>query len=88
MYVKMMQEVSTYHCPSMTFAGYCEPLLDARFPEMIALAKRAGMVDIMLNTNATLLTEEIGRKLIKNGVTRLRIGFGGPDKKCFLWICL
>ena len=83
MYVKMMQEASTYHCPSMTFAGYCEPLLDTRLPEMIALAKKAGMVDIMLNTNATLLTEETGRKLIENGLTRLRAGFDGATPETY-----
>jgi radical SAM protein with 4Fe4S-binding SPASM domain len=83
MYVKMMQEVLIHKCPSMTFAGYCEPLLDTRLPEMIALAKKAGMVDIMLNTNATLLTEEIGQKLIENGLTRLRIGFDGVTAETY-----
>jgi|TARA_B100001971_G_scaffold155924_1_gene145413 radical SAM protein with 4Fe4S-binding SPASM domain len=83
MFVKMMEEASTHKCPSMTFAGYCEPLLDTRLPEMISLARKAGMVDIMLNTNATLLTEEIGQELIENGLTRLRIGFDGVTAETY-----
>jgi len=34
-------------------------------------------VDTMINTNATLLTEDMSRKLIESGLTRIRIGFDG-----------
>ena len=77
MYVNIMSESKKHNCPSLTIGGHCEPLLDTRIVEMIALAKESGFVDIMLNTNATLLNEAISKKLIESGLTRLRVGFDG-----------
>lgn len=77
MYVNIISESKKHNCPSLTIGGHCEPLLDTRIVEMIALAKESGFVDIMLNTNATLLNEAISKKLIESGLTRLRVGFDG-----------
>jgi len=77
MYVRIIEEASRYNCPSLAIGGMCEPILDTRLSEMVAVAKKCGFVDIMLNTNATLLKREVSKKLIENGLTRLRIGFDG-----------
>lgn len=83
MYEKIMREAEDHHCPSLTIGGHCEPLLDTRLSEMVALAKKSGFVDIMINTNATLLTKKVGKKLIENGLTRLRIGFDGAKSETY-----
>jgi radical SAM protein with 4Fe4S-binding SPASM domain len=49
-----------------------EPLLRPDLPEFVAYAKATGVVDVGFNTNATLLTEDMGRRLIKAGVTRIQ----------------
>jgi len=72
---KIIKEASLHYCPSLTMGGSSEPLLDSQVMEMIHFARGNGFLDIMLNTNATLLTAEISRKLIESGLTRLRIGF-------------
>ncbi len=82
-YERIMKEASENYCPSMTLGGLSEPLLDKRMADMVALANRSGFVDIMINTNATLLTQDISRKLIENGLTRLRIGFDAATKETY-----
>ena len=83
MYERIMKEAEDHHCPSLTIGGHCEPLLDNRLSEMIALAKKSGFVDIMVNTNATLMNDKVGKKLIENGLTRLRIGFDGATSETY-----
>ena len=83
MYERIMREAEERHCPSLTIGGHCEPLLDTRLSEMVALAEKSGFVDIMINTNATLLSEKVSRKLIENGLTRLRIGFDGATSETY-----
>jgi radical SAM protein with 4Fe4S-binding SPASM domain len=50
-----------------------EPLLRGDILEFVDLARRAGVVDIMLITNGLLLTPEISRRLIDAGLTRLQV---------------
>ncbi|OGL42505.1 MAG: hypothetical protein A2042_01130 [Candidatus Schekmanbacteria bacterium GWA2_38_11] len=83
MYEKIMKEAEEHNCPSLTIGGHCEPLLDTRLSEMVALAKKSDFVDIMINTNATLLIEKVSKKLIENGLTRLRIGFDGVKAETY-----
>lgn len=41
-----------------------EPLLHPRLPDMVAYARKSRLLDVMLNTNATLLTEDKARALL------------------------
>ncbi|MFC1675840.1 radical SAM/SPASM domain-containing protein [Planctomycetota bacterium] len=80
---EIIAEGSKYSCPSLTVGGTSEPLLDTRIADMIDIADKSGFVDTMINTNATLLTEETSRNLIETGLTRLRIGFDGATAKTY-----
>ena len=75
LFERVMKEASSYYCPSLTIGGLSEPLMDENLIDMISLARENGFIDIMVNTNATLLTPEVSRLLIRSGLTRLRIGF-------------
>lgn len=83
MYKKIMDEVKLHGCPSITIGGHCEPLLDKRLSDMVAVARNSGVIDIMINTNATLLKRKIGEKLIMAGLTRLRVGFDGATRQTY-----
>ena len=48
-----------------------EPLLDKDLIERINYATERGIMDIHMNTNAMLLTEEMSKKLLDTGLTRL-----------------
>ena len=80
---KIMKEVSEHSCPSITFGGTSEPILDERLPEFINLAKESGIIDIMLNTNGTLLSKSVAKEIIISGLTRLRLGFDGINPKTY-----
>lgn len=51
--------------------GTNEPLLTPYLVEVIEYARRQGIVDIMFNSNGSLLTEELSHRLIDSGLTRI-----------------
>lgn len=60
-----------------------EPLLNKSLPEMVAYAKEKGIMDVYFNTNAALLTREIGKKLIEAGLDRISISFEGTTPEFY-----
>lgn len=60
-----------------------EPLLNQFLPEMVAYAKSKGIKDVYFNTNATLLTPDISRKIIEAGLDRLSISFEGTTAEVY-----
>jgi len=54
-----------------------EPLLNKNIVKMVDYAKKKGIIDVYMNTNAVLLTKDMGRKLIEAGLDRISISFEG-----------
>jgi len=50
-----------------------EPLIRPDLIKFIEYAHQAGILDIYLSTNGSLLTEKIARKLIPSGLTRIQV---------------
>ncbi len=71
-YQRIILEGEEHKCPSMSPQGIDEPLLNPELEKFISFAHHHGYMDIMMNTNATHLTEERSRKLLDSGLTRLR----------------
>lgn len=71
-YEKIILEGEKFGCPSINPQGTNEPLLTPDLEKYIRFAADHGFIDIMMNTNATLLNEERARSLLKSGLTRLR----------------
>ncbi|NOZ28638.1 MAG: radical SAM protein [Chloroflexi bacterium] len=71
---KIMEEASRHYCPSIGFNVLNEPLLDPKIIERIRKAVDAGFIDLRMNTNASLLTEEKAEQLVDSGLTRLYVG--------------
>jgi radical SAM protein with 4Fe4S-binding SPASM domain len=63
--------------------GTNEPLLDPKFEDYIKFASQHGFIDISMNTNATLLSEERANKLLESGVTRLRFSLDAATKETY-----
>ncbi len=70
-YTAIVDEAEKYNCPSISPQGNNEPLL-YNVEKYVEYARQHGFIDIMFNTNATLLTEERAKKLLDCGLTRLR----------------
>lgn len=65
----------------LSFRG--EPLLHPNIAEMVAYAKKKGIIDIYFNTNATLLGGEKIDQLIDSGLDRISISFEGISKEVY-----
>ena len=83
LYQKIILEGEKYDCPSMEPQGTNEPFLDQNLEDYIRFEADHGFIDIMLNTNGTLLTEERARKVLKSGITRLRFSLDAATKETF-----
>jgi len=59
-----------------------ESLFHPQLPEMIGIAHEAG-VTTNLDTNATILTEELSRKLIEAGLSKIQFSFDGATKEVY-----
>ena len=83
LYQKIILEGEKYHCPSMEPQGTNEPFLDQNLEDYIRFAADHGFIDIMLNTNGTLLSEERTRKFLKSGITRVRFSLDAATKETY-----
>lgn len=60
-----------------------EPLIRKDIIRFIEYAKSAGILDIYLSTNGSLLTEKIIHQLIKSGLTRLQVSIDATTATTF-----
>ena len=83
LYQKIILEGEKYACPSLEPQGTNEPLLDQNLENYIKFAADHGFIDIMLNTNGTILSEERARKFLKSGITRVRFSLDAATKETY-----
>jgi radical SAM protein with 4Fe4S-binding SPASM domain len=60
-----------------------EPLLNKNLPEFVKISAVAGIKDIMLSTNGSLLTRDISSQLISNGLTKINFSIDACSKKIY-----
>ncbi len=60
-----------------------EPLLRQDLPDFAAYARSKGILDIMLSTNGTVLTEKMGRRLVESGITRLMVSLDAHTQETY-----
>jgi len=60
-----------------------ESLIHPEISKMVLYAKKKGIIDVFLNTNATLLTKVKAKSLIKAGIDRIIISFEGYEKELY-----
>lgn len=83
LYEKIILEGEKYGCPSLNPQGINEPLLDKDLEDYIKFASKHGFIDIMMNTNATLLSEDRSKRLLESGITRLRFSLDAATKETY-----
>jgi wyosine [tRNA(Phe)-imidazoG37] synthetase (radical SAM superfamily) len=81
-FMVLCREAKLYHLPAMKLNWRGEPTLHPRLAEMVYHAKKAGILEVMLNTNGTLLTKNLSKKLIDNGLDKIIFSIDSidPDK--------
>ncbi len=60
-----------------------EPLLTKNMPEFVKYAKDKGVIEVMFNTNATLLSEKMAMGLIEAGLDKLICSVDGYTKETY-----
>lgn len=68
---RLVDECAEHNCPSVGMSQTNEPLLDKDLMERIEYVTKKGIMDIHLNTNAMLLSEDISKRILDTGVTRI-----------------
>ena len=69
--------------PSIKFNWRGEPLLNPRLPDYVAYAKDHGILDTIINTNATQLDADMGRRLIEAGLDLIIYSFDGGTAETY-----
>jgi len=64
----LIDQGAEYDLPSIKMNYLGEPLAHPDLAKQIRYAKQAGVIDVMFNTNATLLTEEKSHEILEAGI--------------------
>lgn len=83
LYKRIIDEGVPHGIKAIQLTADGEPLLHPKLEEMIAYAREAGVIDIIVHTSAASLTEKRSRKLLDAGFHRLAISFDSPDKETY-----
>jgi len=60
-----------------------EPLIDKNLPEKIKILKKIGIKRVNFSTNASLLNEDMAKRLIESGLDEIRFSIEGFTKETF-----
>ena len=80
---KIIDQASQLNVPSMKFNWRGEPLLNPSLPEIIDYAKKKGVLETIINTNATKLNLDMAKKIINSGLDLMIYSFDGGSKKSY-----
>ena len=81
--IEIIREGAKQGQKSLGFGGLWEPLLCSDLPDIISAARAMGLLDIMFNTSGTFLNEDISKRLIKSGLTRLMISLDADTQEIY-----
>jgi MoaA/NifB/PqqE/SkfB family radical SAM enzyme len=77
LYKRIIKECSDNYLPSIKLNFRGEPTINKNLPEMVRLAKKAGIIEVQLNTNGVALTERLADDLIEAGLDRIKFSIDG-----------
>jgi len=83
MYKKIIDEGSKNNLCAIKLNYLGEPLLDKYIIERIQYAKSHGIIEVMFNTNASILTEDMSHKLLEAGLDSIFFSVDGINPDTF-----
>lgn len=78
-YRSVIDQGAKYGLPSIKLMYLGEPLSHPDIIRQIKYAKEKGIIDVIMNTNATLLIPEMAEKILDAGVDRIFFSFDSVD---------
>jgi len=79
----LIDQAAELKIPSIKFNWRGEPLLHPKLPKFIKYAKKKGILETIINTNATHLSEKKSIELIDAGLDLIIYSFDGGSKKTY-----
>ena len=79
---KLIDQASKLGIPSMKFNWRGEPLLNPKLPQIIT-TKKKGILETIINTNATKLDVKTSEEIIKSGLDIMIYSFDGGTKETY-----
>jgi len=83
LYKRMIDEGREHKLWGVKLSYRGEPLLHPKIAEMVAYAKKNGVLDVYFNTNGMLLKEDMASRLIDSGLNRISISIEGTSAEKF-----
>ncbi len=83
LYREIVDQAAALGVPSIKLNWRGEPLLHPNLPKMIDYAKRRGILETIINTNATHLSDKVARQLIDAGLDFMIFSFDGGTKETY-----
>ena len=85
MYKRIIDEAVDNNCYGCKYhsIGRGEPLLHRQIVQMVEYAKKRGLIDVYLNTNATLLNARMCVELLDAGLDRISFSIDGSSKRFY-----
>ncbi len=83
LYKKVVDEGVSKGLKSIRYNQLNEPLLKKDLCEYVAYARDNGVLDLAINTNGMLLTEEWCRNLFDAGITQIRVSIDAASKEVY-----
>jgi len=80
---RIIEQCGELGVPSIKLNWRGEPLLNPKLAQFIDRAKKAGILEVIINTNAVTLDEKRARELIDAGLDLLIYSFDGGSKKTY-----
>jgi len=88
MFDKILNEACRNYCPSIGFNVLNEPLMDPNIINRIRKAVDAGFIDLRMNTNAILLTEDKAEQIVDSGLTQLYVSLDANTEETYQKVCI
>lgn len=87
LYQEIINEAADNGCYGVKYhtIGRGEPLLHRKIAEMVAYAKKKGLIDVYVNTNAVLLTEARSKQLLDASLDRISFSVDGYNRATYEW---
>jgi radical SAM protein with 4Fe4S-binding SPASM domain len=83
MVYRLIDEAKKSGVCSLKFQYRGEPLLDVRMPSFVKYAKEKGIIEVMFNTNATLLSHSLANQLIDSGLDKIICSVDGYEENMY-----
>ncbi len=83
LFYKIIDQAANLGVPSIKLNWRGEPLLHPKICDFIEYAKNKGILEVIINTNATQLTKKMSSKLINAGLDYMIYSFDGGTKETY-----